>query len=31
VGPAAGGGWYRGWLRAAPYFDFEYVRQALAR
>jgi hypothetical protein len=27
----AGGGWDPGWLRAAPYFDFEYVRQALAR
>lgn len=26
----AGGGWDPGWLRAAPYFDFEYVRAGIA-
>jgi hypothetical protein len=25
-----GGGWDPGWLRAEPYFDFEYVREAIS-
>lgn len=27
----AGGGWDPGWLRASPYFDFQYVRDGIAQ